>query len=90
MILNAIFVQVLAVITNVLDFLIPFDPISRFALVSASVLNYLPTILTVMGNVFFFIPRSFLEPLISFTLALMTLRLGISVWRFLPWGKLLG
>ena len=90
MILNAVFVEILSIITSVLDFLIPFDPISRFALVSASVLNYLPTIVRVMGDVFFFIPKSYLDPLISFTLAIMILRLGISVWRFLPWGKLFG
>lgn len=90
MILNSVFVEILSIITKVLDVIIPFDPISRFALVSATVLNYLPTILKVMGDVFFFIPKSYLTPLISFTIALMILRLGISVWRFLPWGKLLG
>lgn len=90
MILNAVFVEILSIITRVLDFLIPSDPISRFALVSASVLNYLPTILRVMSNVFFFLPKSYLDPLISFTLALMVLRLGISIWKFLPWGKLFG
>lgn len=90
MILNAVFVEILSIITAILDFLLPFDPISRFAVVSASVLNYLPTILNVLGNVFFFIPKSYLDPLISFTFAIMFLRLGISVWRFMPWGKLLG
>lgn len=90
MIFNVLFVEALTIITRVLDFILPFDPISRFALVQASVLNYLPTILKVMGDVFFFLPLSYLTPLISFTIAILMLRLGISVWRFLPWGKLLG
>ena len=90
MILNAVFVEVLAIFTRILDIILPFDPISRFAVVSASVLNYLPTIIRVMGDVFFFIPKSYLTPLISFTIALIVLRLGISVWRFMPWGKLFG
>lgn len=90
MIFNVLFVEALAIITRILDFILPFDPISRFAVFSASVLNYLPTILKVMGDVFFFLPVAYLMPLISFTIAIMMLRLGISIWRFLPWGKLLG
>lgn len=90
MIFNALFVEALAIITRVLDYLLPFDPISHFATVSASALNYLPTILTVLGNVYFFFPKIYLVPLISFTAAIMFLRLGIAIWHLLPWGKLLG
>lgn len=90
MILNAIFVECLAVLTRVLDFLLPFDLISRFAVVSASALNYLPTILKVIGDVYFFFPKIYLVPLISFMFAIMFFRLGLAIWHLLPFGKLLG
>ena len=90
MIINHIFVEFLNVFTWILDRLLPFDPISRFAVVMASTLNYLPTILKVLADVYFFIPKSYIVPLISFMAAIMFLRLGIAIWHLLPWGKILG
>lgn len=90
MILNWVFVELLSILTWILDRLLPFDPISRFAIVSASALNYLPTILKVIADVFFFFPKAYLTPLISFVAAIMFLRLGIAIWHLLPWGKIIG
>ena len=90
MIFNYLFVQFLAVFTWILDRILPFDPISRFAVVSASALNYLPTFLRVLGDVYFFLPKTYLVPLISFMFAIMFLRLGLAIWKLCPWGKILG
>ena len=90
MLFNQLFVIALAIITTVLDFLLPFDPISHFATVMVSVTNYLPTILNVIADVYFFFPKSYLVPLFSFMASIMALRLGIAVWHLFPWGKLLG
>lgn len=90
MIINHIFVEFLAIFTWILDKILPFDPISRFAVVMASALNYLPTILKVIADVYFFFPKSYLVPLLSFMSAIMVLRLGIAIWHMLPWGKIFG
>lgn len=90
MLFNVLFVHALAIITRVLDFLMPFDPVSHLATVLLSLANYTPTILKVIADVYYFFPKVYLTPLISFMAAIMVLRLGIAVWHLFPWGKLLG
>ena len=90
MILNYVFVEFLGLLTWILDRLLPFDPISRFAVVMTSLVNYLPTILKVIADVYFFIPKVYIVPLLSFMASIMALRLAIAIWHLLPWGKLIG
>lgn len=90
MLFNIMFVHALAVITAVLDFLLPFDPVSHLATVMVSVTNYLPSIVKVIADVYFFFPKEYLSPLLSFMAAIMVLRIGISVWHLFPWGKFFG
>lgn len=90
MIFNFLFNQGLALITFLLDRLLPFDPISRLAVLLLSASQYLPKILSVIADVYFFIPKVYITPLLSFMAAIMVLRLGIAIWQFLPWGKILG
>lgn len=90
MLFNVMFVHALNIITIVLDFLLPFDPVSRLVAILASISNYLPTIVKVIADVYFFFPKEYLSPLLSFMAAIMALRIGISVWHLFPWGKFFG